>query len=80
MNDDTDYYGELWSAIMEQERILQARKLLEGLKAFPSQSGPQTHLDCLGLLSKLLDLNQMEVMRRKMRYDQNLLGTGPVDS
>jgi hypothetical protein len=79
MSDETDYYGELWSAIKEQERLLQARRLVEGLKAFPTALGPQKHLDCLSLLYELLGMNQMEVMRRKLRYDQTSKGAGRGD-
>ena len=64
MSDETDYYGELWSAIREQERIGQARKMLECLKAIPSESRMKP-LEVLKAIDELWLLCGMEVARRQ---------------
>ncbi len=71
MAEETDYYGELWSAIREQERLTQARHLLQGIKALPSDHR-NANLAAIRAVDILLDLNSMEVARLRMLYEKDL--------
>ncbi len=77
MSDETDYYGELWQAIREQERICQAIKLIEGLRAIPSEQRALPSA-CLANLRQLADLNAMETNRRLYHYILNIKRPGDV--
>ncbi len=69
--DEVDYYGELWAAIREQERLAQARKLIEGLRAIPHESWMKP-IACMELLDELMELNGRETALRLLRYQNNL--------
>ncbi len=72
MADEVDYYGELWAAVHEQARLLQALRLIEGVKCLPR--GKQARQgDALVLVRELLELNQMEVSRRTLLYERSVL-------
>jgi hypothetical protein len=70
-----DYYGLLWSAIRQQERILQASRLLEMIDAVPTvhRSAP---LDAIDSVRKLLNLNQMELSRRLLLFTKHIQAGG----
>lgn len=71
-DDEHDYYGELWGAIREQERIVQARKLVEGLRCLRDE-GRQLAVEILGKLNDLMDENGMEVSRRRFLYERSVV-------
>lgn len=69
--DETDYYSELWAVIREQERLVQARRLLEGLRALPEGSGPLL-LNALKAVDELIDASGRATHLRAGRHERSV--------